>query len=48
MGDDASAWWAKGALVKIKISVEAGIGGKFGLTARGAKEIECDAGLWHQ
>jgi hypothetical protein len=48
MDDDASAWWGKRALVKIKISVEAGIGGKFGLAARGAKEIECDVGLWHQ
>jgi hypothetical protein len=48
MNNDASAWWGKGALVKIKISVEAGIGGKFGLAERGAKEIECDVGLWHQ
>jgi hypothetical protein len=45
MNNDASAWWGKGALVKIKISVEADIGGNFGLAARGAKEIGCDVRL---
>jgi len=46
--DDAGAGRREGIFVDVEISIEAGVGGEFWLTAGRAEEIEGNVGLWHE
>ena len=48
MDDDSSARRGQGRLVEIKGAVEAGVGGQFGLAARGTEQVQSELCLGHK